>query len=505
MVSGTSKATRREWIALSVLALPGLVYTTDLTALDVAVPTISAMLQPSSAQLLWLVDIYGFMMAGFLITMGTVGDLIGRRRLLLLGAAAFVLVSCAASLATSPEMLIAMRALLGVAAATLAPSTMSLLRNMFHDEEERQLAIGVWFAAIASGGVLGALVGGLVLRFFSWHSVFLIPVAPMILVLILGPSLLPEYRDTNVGRLDLLSVVLSLAAILPAIQGLKLIAADGVGILPLTLIAAGLAVGAGFMRRQGRLLYPLVDFSLFRQPRFTPAITAYSLSCFAMFGLYVMLTQYLQLVLALSPWEAGLAIAPWPLATVVGSLAAPTLASRFGIRSILVAGLITGAFGIGMLAVAIGRLGLAGLEVSTVVFSFGLALVLTSAYEMIVTSCPPERSGAAAAIAETVSEFGGAMGIALLGSMGTAIYRHLLVTTLPEGLPQAAGMKALATIGGATATAAALPPSVGGPLLASAHAAFSIALQFTSVLAAVAVAAACAVAIRAWRRITRDG
>lgn len=504
MLSGTSKATRREWIALSVLALPGLVYTTDLTALDVALPTISAMLQPSSAQLLWLVDIYGFMMAGFLITMGTVGDLIGRRRLLMLGAAAFVLVSCAASLAKSPEMLIALRALLGIAAATLAPSTMSLLRNMFHDEEERQLAIGVWVASIASGGVLGALASGAVLRFFSWHSVFLIPVPPMLLVLILGPSLLPEFKDANAGRLDLLSVVMSLAAILPVIQGLKLIAANGIGVLPIILVVAGFAAGVEFVRRQRLLAYPLVDLSLFREPKFTPAVTTYGLSCFAMFGLYVLLAQYLQLVLALSPWEAGMATAPWPLATVVGSLAAPALSTRFGTRSILIAGLITGIVGMAMLAAAIGGLGLAGLEVSTVVFSFGLALVLTSAYELIVTSCPPHRSGAAAAIAETASEFGGAMGIALLGSVGTAIYRHFLVTTLPEGLPSAAGVRALATMGGASATAAALPPSVGEPLLVSARAAFTTALQFTSVAAAMAVAAGCAVAIRAWRRTARE-
>lgn len=504
MLSGTPKASRREWIALSVLTLPGLVYTTDLSALDIALPTISASLQPSSAQLLWLVDIYGFMMAGFLITMGTVGDLIGRRRLLMLGAAAFVVISCAASRARSTEMLIAMRALLGVAAATLAPSTMSLLRNIFQDEEERQLAIGIWFASIASGGVLGALAGGAVLRFFSWHYVFLIPVPPMILVLMLGPTLLPEYRGAGNDRLDWPSVMMSLASILPAIQGLKLIATEGASVFPLTLVAAGLIAGTGFVRRQSQLAHPLVDLSLFRQPRFTSAITSYGLSCFAMFGLYVLLAQYLQLVLALSPWEAGMATAPWPLATVVGSLMAPSLASRLGTRSVLIAGLITGALGMGMLAASIGRWGLAGLEVSTVVFSLGLALVLTSAYEMIVTSCPPQRSGAAAGIAETASEFGGAMGIALLGSIGTATYRHLLVTTVPRSLPPSAVSAALATMGGAGAAAAALPHSLGDPLLASARAAFSTALQCAAVAAAVAIAAACAVAMRTGRRITTD-
>ncbi len=499
MLSGTSKATRREWIGLSVLALPCLVYTIDITALDVALPTISAALQPSSAQLLWLVDIYGFMLGAFLITMGTLGDRIGRRKLLLLGAVSFIMISCAASMSTSLNQLIVMRALLGIAAATLAPSTMALLRNMFHDDAERQFAIGVWVASISVGGVLGALVGGLLLQFFSWNSVFLIPVPPMILLVILGPRFLPEYRDANAGRLDLPSVVMSLACLLPAIQGLKLIAANGFGVWPLAMAAAGLVAGMGFLRRQGQLAYPMVDLSLFRQPKFTSAITAYGLSCFAMFGLYVLIAQYLQLVMALSPWEAGLATAPCALASAVGSLAAPGLASRFQTRSVLMGGLITAIVGMLLLAAGVGRFGLAGLVASTVLFSLGLASVFTTAYEMIVTSTPPERSGAAAAIAETVSELSGAIGIALLGSLSTAIYRHLLFASLPEGLPPAAAAKAGATIGGASATAAALPALVGEPLFASARAAFSTALQFASVAAAVAIAAACWIAIRVWR------
>ena len=500
MLSGTSKATRRQWIALSVLTLPSLVYTTDITALDVALPTISAALQPSSTQLLWLVDIYGFMIAGCLITMGTVGDRIGRRKLLLLGSAAFVLISCAASMSTNIEMLITMRALLGIAGATLAPSTMSLLRNMFHDPAERQFAIGVWIASISSGAVLGSLAGGFVLRFFPWHFVFLIPVPALILLLILGPRLLPEFRGVNVGRLDLLSVVMSLLSMLPVIQGLKLIATNGIGVWSLAMIAAGILVGVAFVRRQSQLEFPLVDLALFRQQKFTPAITVYGLACFAMFGLYVLLAQYLQLVLLLSPWEAGIATAPCALASVVGALASPALANRYQTRPVLVAGLITAIVGIGMLAAGVGRLGVVGVVASTVVFSFGLASVFTPAYEMIVTCAPAERSGAAVAIAETVSELGGAMGIALLGSLGTAIYRHRLLTSLPEGLPRTVAEHAAATIGGATAAAAALQPVVGEPLLVSARAAFSTALQFASLAAALAITAACAVTTWAWRR-----
>jgi len=284
-----------------------------------------------------------------------------------------------------------------------------------------------------------------------------------------------------------------------------MIAVTGLGAWSLGLVAAGLAMGVLFLQRQSRLPQPLVELSLFRQPKFTPALVAYGVSCFAMFGLYVIIAQYVQLVLGLSPWEAGLAMAPCALASVVGSLTAPGLAGRFPARSVLAGGLITAIAGILVLAACISRLGIVGLVAGTVVFTLGLALVFTPAYEMIVTSAPPERSGAAAAIAETVSEFGGAMGIALLGCLGTAIYRHRLMASLPEGLPPAAAETAAATLGGARATASALSPLLGDPLLASARAAFSTALQFAALAAALALAAACWIALRAWRQTSTQG
>ena len=494
------KATRQEWLGLSILVLPGLVYATDVTALDVALPTISATLQPSSTQLLWLVDIYGFLLASFLVTMGTLGDRIGRRKLLLFGAAGFSLISCAAATATSVNVLIVLRALLGISAATLAPSTMSILRNMFHDDEERQLAIGVWIATISGGAILGALMGGLVLQYVSWNFVFLIPVAPMLVVLLLGPSLLPEFRNADSGRLDLPSVLMSLFCLLPFIQALKLTAANGLGAWPLSLVVVGLLVGIAFMRRQSQLAHPLVDLSLFRHPQFTPAIAAYGLACFAMFGQYVLIAQYLQLVMGLSPWGAGLATVPCALASAVGSLTAPALVSRSDTRSVLIGGLITAIAGTLAFAAGIGHVGLIGTLASVVLFSLGLAFVFAPAYEMIVTSSPPERSGAAAAIAETVSELGGSLGIALLGSLSTAIYRRTLFASLPPGLPEGAAQKAAATIGGASATAGTLAPVIGEALLTSARAAFSTALQFASLAAAVTIAVACYVVVRAWRQ-----
>src|SRR5688572_24690959 len=261
--AATVRAGGKEWIGLAVLTLPCLLVSMDLTVLYLAVPHLTADLKPSAAQLLWIVDIYGFLIAGSLITMGAVGDRIGRRRLLLIGAAAFGVASVLAAYARTPEMLIAARAALGVAGATLMPSTMALIRNMFPDPRQMGQAIGLWFACFMGGMTLGPLVGGVLLESFWWGSAFLLGVPFMVLLLVAGPRLLPEYRDPNVTRPDLTSVALSLAAILPLVFGLKSLARDGWAMLPLAAIAAGAVVGAMFLRRQGRLANPLLDLRLF--------------------------------------------------------------------------------------------------------------------------------------------------------------------------------------------------------------------------------------------------
>ncbi len=270
-----AKATRREWIGLAVIALPCLVYAMDLTVLNLALPTLSGALRPSSSQLLWIVNIYGFLVAGFLITMGTLGDCIGRRKLLLIGAAAFALASLAAAFASSAEMLIALRALLGIAGATLAPSTMSLIRNMFHDEHERQFAIGVWIASFSMGGAIGPLVGGVLLQYFWWGSVFLVAVPVMLLLLLVAPRLLPEYRDPEAGRLDLVSVALSLLTVFSVVYGFKGFAEHGLSWWGGLLVLGGLGGGILFVRQQGRLAYPLLDLTHLQQPAFSAALAAY--------------------------------------------------------------------------------------------------------------------------------------------------------------------------------------------------------------------------------------
>ena len=484
---------------MAVIALPCMVYAMDLTVLNLALPAISTELQPSSAQLLWIIDVYGFMVAGFLITMGTLGDRIGRRKLLLIGAAAFGLASTVAAFAKSAEMLIVLRALLGIAGATLAPSTMSLIRNMFHDEHQRQFAIGVWIASFSIGGAIGPLVGGVVLQWFHWGSVFLVAVPVMVLLLLLGPMLLPEYKDPDAGRLDPLSVALSLVAVLSTIYGLKRLAEHGLHWPAAAFVLLGVVVGTLFVRRQAQLPYPLMDLKLFRQPRFSAAIAAYALSCLAMFGMYIFITQFLQLVLGLSPLMAGLATVPWSLCFVFGSLAAPRLSRSVSPLAILVGGLVTSAVGFALLALADGPHALALLIASTVVMSLGMAPVITIGNEMIITAAPPERAGAASALSETSAEFGGAMGIAVFGSLGTVLYRHLLSSDLPAGVAPDAAAAAMATLGGAVAAAQANPGPAGDALLSVSRAAFTASMQFTSVLAMLIVVAASVVSARILR------
>jgi DHA2 family multidrug resistance protein-like MFS transporter len=480
------RAGRREWIGLAVIALPCLLYSMDLTVLNLAVPSLSADLKPSSTQLLWIIDIYGFLVAGSLITMGTLGDRIGRRRLLLIGAAAFGAASALAAFSTSAGMLIATRAVLGLAGATLAPSTLSLIRNMFLDPKQCAVAIGVWISSYSAGAVIGPPLGGLLLQYFWWGSVFLVSVPMMVLLLVLGPMFLPEFRDPNAGRPDLFSAVLSVAAVLGIIYGLKQIAAHGVGWLPALSIGAGLALGAVFVRRQRKLADPLIDLRLFRTPAFSASLAAYMLATFAAFGPYVFIAQYLQLVLGLSPMKAGLWSMPFAVGFVAGSMLSPLIARRVRPAFMMGAGLVIAAVGFVALAQVDGTSGLAVIVGSTVVFSLGLSPVFTLANDLIIGAAPPERAGAASAISETCSEFGGALGIAILGSIGTAIYRRAMAGSVVDGIPHQAAVAARDTLGGAVAAAGQLP-GAGAALLDTARKAFAEGLQVTAMTSAFVV------------------
>jgi len=482
-----SRAGRREWLGLAVLALACLLYAMDLTVLHLAVPSLSEDLRPSSAQLLWITDIYGFMVAGFLVTMGTLGDRIGRRRLLLSGAAAFGAVSVFAALSTSPAMLIAARALLGIAGATLAPSTLSLIFSMFPDPRQRSTAIGIWITSFSAGGAIGPVAGGVLLEHFWWGSVFLLAVPVMALLLVLGPLLLPEFRAPGAGRLDLVSAALLLVAVLTVIFGIKQIAQNGISWLAVAAILGGLAIGVGFVGRQFRLDDPLIDLRLFRVAVFNASLATNLLGIFIVVGYFLFVAQYLQLVLGLSPLRAGLWSLPSAGGFIVGSNLAPRLLRRVRPAYVIGAGLGVAAVGLGVLT----RVGgspdadLAVLAVASLVVSLGLAPVFTATTDLIVGSAPPERAGAASGISETGAELGGALGIAILGSIGVAIYRGQLAATLPAGVPSQAAAAAGDTLGGAVGVAHQLPEGVGAALLGAAREAFTMGLQVTAAISAV--------------------
>jgi DHA2 family multidrug resistance protein-like MFS transporter len=495
------RAGQREWIGLGVIALPCLLYSMDLTVLNLALPALSAELHPSSAQLLWIVDIYGFLVAGALMPMGTLGDRIGRRRLLLIGAGAFGVGSVLAAFSRSAEMLIATRALLGLAGATLAPSTLSLIRNMFLEPRQRTLAIGVWVSSYSAGAAIGPLIGGILLGHFWWGSVFLIGVPVMVVLLIAGPVLLPEFKDPNAGRLDVTSALLSLASILSIIYGVKQLAQDAPGRQWSLAILAGVALGAAFIRRQRMLADPLIDLRLFRLPVFSVSLATYTLGTFVAFGIYVFIGQYLQLVLGLSPLGAGLATTPFAVAFIVGSLVTPRLARRIRPAFVVAGGLALAAVGFAMLTQVKTEEGLLVLIVSLGIYALGLAPTVTLATDMIVGSAPPERAGVASALSETGSELGGALGIAIIGSLGTALYRSELAGAVLPNVPPAAVETARSTLGAAVAAADALPPGLGANLRLAATSAFTDALRLSGAICAVVVTVTAVIVAVLLRRV----
>jgi DHA2 family multidrug resistance protein-like MFS transporter len=483
------KAGRKEWIGLAVIALPCLLYSMDLTVLYLAVPSLTADLRPSSSELLWITDIYGFFLAGLLLTMGTVGDRIGRRRLLLIGAVAFGGASVLAAFSTSVEMLIVSRALLGVAAATLAPSTLSLIRNMFLDPGQRTFAIGVWATSFSVGAAIGPLLGGVLLEFFWWGSVFLLAVPVMALLLVLGPRLLPEFRDPDAGRLDLVSAVLSVVAVLAVIYGLKKVAESGFGSPALASILAGLAVGLVFVLRQRTLADPLIDLRLFRSPTFSASLAANTLSIAIAFGIFFFIAQYLQLVLGLSPLEAGLWTVPSAGGFIAGSMLAPV-----AVRHVRPAYAVAG--GLALVTQADGESGLAVIVAGSVIVALGVAPPVTLGTDLIVGCAPPERAGAASGISETGAELGGALGIAVLGSIGVAVYREQVADAVPAGVPPGETETAKDTLAGAAEVGERLPDELGATLLDAARDAFTQGLQVAAVTgAAVAMATAVLAAV----------
>lgn len=484
-MSASPQASRRDWIGLAVITLPCLLYSMDLTVLNLALPSLSLALAPSSAEQLWIVDIYGFTLAGALIPMGALGDRIGRRRLLLLGAAAFGALSVLAAFSVSAGMLIASRALLGVAGATLAPSTLSLIRNMFVDERQRTTAIGIWATSYAVGAALGPLLGGLLLQYFWWGAAFLLGVPVMALLLLVGPLLLPEFRDPEARRIDLVSAVMSLCGVLSVIYAFKHSVLNGPSASSAGLLLLGVALGVAFVRRQRRIDNPLIDLALFRIPGFAVALYTNSLCVFVTFGTLLTVAQYLQLVLDLSPLEAGLWTAPSSGGFILGSILAPVLARRLRVESALALGLTAGAFGLLVLSQITTGSAVGWAVVGSSLLAVGVAPVMTLSTDRIVGFAPPAHAGAAAALSETGAELCSALGVALLGSVLSAAYRAHMTDFAGAGLSVAASRAAHDTLSGAIGAASELPAPAARVLLARARHGFTSGMHLTAALGAV--------------------
>ncbi len=419
--SGT--ADRRTWLGLAVLTLPVFLVSMDVSVLYLAIPSITDALAPSAAQQLWILDIYGFLIAGLLITMGNVGDRVGRRRILLAGAALFGIASVIAAFAPSPEILIAARALMGIGGATLLPSSLSLIANMFPDARERGRAIGVWTAAFAGGSAVGPVIGGVLLHHFWWGVVFLINVPVLAALFVFGPRLIPEYRAATNDPFDVVGVVLSMAGILPLVYAVKTVASEGAttGVVVAGVVGAALLVT--FLLHQRRVTSPLLDLKLFGNAQFSGAVAVALIGMMALGGMSYLTGVYLQSVMGHDVLAAAIAGLPMAVAVAVFSIGATRVAAFLGTRLAFV-----GSVGLA----AAGNLGMLSLGTSTPVWvyvlcttiagvGYGIQFSLVSV--VVVGSVPPERSGAASGISETSFELGTAMGLALLGSLATLVFR----------------------------------------------------------------------------------
>lgn len=475
-----SRAGRREWTGLAVLALPTLLLSLDMSVLYLALPQLSADLQADSTQQLWIMDAYGFMVAGFLITMGGLGDRIGRRRLLLIGAAAFSVASAMAAYSTSAEMLIATRAVLGIAGSTLMPSTLALISNMFGNPRQRGVAISIWVSCFMGGVALGPVLGGIMLAHFWWGAAFLMGVPVMVVLLVAGPLLLPEYRAPKTGPLDLASVALSLVAILPVVYGLKETAKNGLAPVPLAALAIGAAFAVVFVRRQRTLASPLLDLRLFANRTFSSSMVVWLLFGLVQGGSYMFYALYLQTVAGLSPLRSGLWLLPGSFAMIASTLLGPALATRMRPAQIVATGMAIAGIG-NLVLLGLDRDGgLPVLVTGMVVISFGVGLAAARGIDLIIGSARPEQAGAASSVAETSGEFGIAFGVAALGSVVTAIYRDQIGDALPAGLPDETARAAGDSINGAVGAAAGLPGPTADALVNAASASFTTALHALS-------------------------
>lgn len=485
------RAGARAWAALAVLMLPVLLVSIDITALNFALPEIAVALQPTSAQQLWIVDAYSLVLATLLVAMGNLGDRIGRRRILLIGASGFAVFSVLAAFAPTAELLIAARAAIGFFGATLMPATLALLRTIFLDRQQRRLAVAIWATAFSVGSAAGPIVGGALLAHFHWGAIFLIAVPVLLPLLVLAPLLVDESRDPAPGPIDAIGIALSMLALGGLAAGIKEIAVAGLDPLGIGLVLLAALAGWLFVRRMRRVPQPMLDVALFRLPQFSGALLVNLLSVVALTGFLFFVTQHLQLVEAMPVLDAALVLVPGVVAMIVAGLLVVRIVRHIDAGVVVVLALASSMAAYGMLAVLGEDVTIGGIAIAFALLGVGIGAAETISNDLILTAVPPAKAGAASALSETAYEFGAVLGTTLLGGLLTAVYRATLV--VPAGTDAAMAAAARETLGGAVAATEGAG-AAGERLLDAARTAFDHGVIATSISGAVLMLAAMVVA-----------
>jgi DHA2 family multidrug resistance protein-like MFS transporter len=416
---------RNPRVALALLALPSLLIAIDISVLAVALPRMAADLNPSPTELLWMNDIYGFMVGGTMITMGTVGDRIGRRKLIIICAAVFALASAVAAFAVAPWMIIATRAVMGVAGAAIMPASMALLGRIYPDPKASVSAMGAYMTCFLTGMAVAPLVGGVLIEQWGWGSVFLMGVPVMLLTVVAAPRVLPEFKAPDPGRLDLRSAALCLASILLVVYALKSLVNSGLTTTAVVAAGVGVVLGTIFVRRQNRLEHPLVDLGLLRRPGVTRTMCVLLLTALVMGGTSLFVSFYLQSVLGLAPLTSALWLLPQMLSMIAASNFGPWLGRRLPPARIVAVCMGVMAAGFALFAlVPATPAGLVLLVGGTVLTTGGVGAAFPFLMNDVIGHAPPERAGSAASFAQTANEIGIALGLVVLGAIGTVVYRH---------------------------------------------------------------------------------
>jgi EmrB/QacA subfamily drug resistance transporter len=464
-MGGEGTLYRRRWWALAVLCLSLVVIGMDNTILNVTLPTLARDLQATGSELQWIVDSYILVFAGLLLTMGALGDRFGRKRTLNVGLLVFVVGSVASAFAGSPESLIASRAAMGIGAALIMPSTLSIIANAF-PSTERGRAIGVWAGVAGLGIILGPVIGGWLLERFWWGSVFLVNVPVVVVAILAGWPLVPESRDPRATPLDPLGAGLSIAALVTLVYGI-IEAPDNGWTDPAILGLFGVAavLSAAFIWWELHAEHPMLRIEFFRNPRFSAASGAIMLVFFALFGSVFLLTQHLQFVLGYTPLEAGVRILPLATLIVAAPLSA-RIVERIGTKVVVFAGLLTVSASLWLLSTVDVASGFGTVAASLAILGIGMGFTMAPATESIMGSLPLAKAGVGSAMNDTTRQIGGALGVAVLGSILASSYGAAIEPAL-RGAPPAVALAAADSIGAASTVAARLGAQGQGLLDAS--------------------------------------